>query len=168
MLFWHVGHSIVGIRCDRTKALRCRWRSPVSWGSSVWPLGRRRPNLRPPAGESETGGRRRFPPWLRPRWRRKNKQNTVKKQSWCYSSEATGGFRGGRTRRGPRSARPWCWFPPSPGWAVRRCCWWDCPGSASGGRGSASPPEQSRPVEKTQRGRTSVTTSPESKEIIYS
>ena len=60
-----------------TDDLRCRWRSLVSWGSSAWPFGRHRPNLRPPVGESETSERRTFLLWLRPHWKKPPKQSKL-------------------------------------------------------------------------------------------
>lgn len=57
----------------------------------------------------------------------------------------------GLTHRGPQWGRPLWRSPPSPGWGAQRCCWWDCLGSASGGRCSVSPPEQSRPVEMKKK-----------------
>lgn len=57
----------------------------------------------------------------------------------------------GLTHRGPQWGRPLWRSPPSPGWGAQRCCWWDCLGSASGGRGSVSPPEQSRPVKMKKK-----------------
>lgn len=138
-------------------ALRCRWRFLVSWGLSAWPLGRHRPHLRPPAGKSETIERKTFLLWLHQHWQEKKKEKlilifTVKyphsDQKKCYySTGKCWPVSEGLTHRAPQWVRPWRRAPLSPGWGARRCCWWDCLGSANGGRGSVSPPERSRPVE---------------------